>query len=189
MPTNVSLERYSVIRIADNTDDQLTPSQIATILSTAVTQEDLQTGILSQIKRIIWGNNAGNWPTDFIGAGLPSLSETQSVQGAVACIDILIGSTSPQISTTTIPAGAIITNCFVEIDSAYLTGVTITVGRAGALSLIQGAEDNYPQAVNSYYSPQRTSWGGAELPVIVTLQGNVLSGTGTVTIEYTMPND
>lgn len=73
---NESLIRYPKIRKADSLDDQLTASDIELIPSSAVTQQDVQEGILSQIKRIIWGDSAGNWGDDFIAGGFSSLSGT-----------------------------------------------------------------------------------------------------------------
>jgi hypothetical protein len=189
VPAPKSYERYAIIRVADNTNDQLTAAEIDTILTTSVTQEDFQTGILSQLKRIIWGDETDHWYQDFIGAGLPSLSTVQPIQGAVTCIDVFFSTTSPVTSDTLIPANALILSCTVVIDSTYLTGVTITIGRTGAPSLLQGAADNSPQNANTYNAPQRTSWGATELPVLITLAGSSLTGSGTATIEYTLSDD
>jgi hypothetical protein len=67
--------RYRVVRIADKTDDQKTASAILNALGSSITQEDLQEFLLSQVKRIIHGNNAGTWRDDFEGAGILSLEE------------------------------------------------------------------------------------------------------------------
>jgi hypothetical protein len=68
--------RYSVVRVADNTDDQQLPPAIAGALASSVTQEDLQVYLLSQVKRIIWGSRPGHWYTDFASDQIPSLSDT-----------------------------------------------------------------------------------------------------------------
>lgn len=65
--------RYSQIRVADTLNDQLPASSISGADSSSVTQEDLQTYVLSQIKRIIHGDNAGNWYDDFGGSSISSL--------------------------------------------------------------------------------------------------------------------
>jgi hypothetical protein len=63
---NKSLERYAVIRVADNTTDQQTALAITQALLNSITQEDLQTYVLSQIKRIVWGDLANqHWYDDF----------------------------------------------------------------------------------------------------------------------------
>jgi hypothetical protein len=67
--------RYRVVRVADKTDDQKTASAILNALASSITQEDLQEFILSQIKRIIFGDLPGNWFNDFEGAGILSLAE------------------------------------------------------------------------------------------------------------------
>jgi len=67
--------RYGVVRVADKTDDQKTALAILNSLASSVTQEDLQEFILSQIKRIIHGENPGTW-RDLVGSiGVPSLEE------------------------------------------------------------------------------------------------------------------
>lgn len=67
--------RYGVVRVANNKDDQKTPAQINTAHVTSVTQEDLQEFVLSQIKRIIWGGDPGNWYTPFEGLGVKPLNQ------------------------------------------------------------------------------------------------------------------
>jgi len=67
--------RYGVVRVADNTDDQKTAVAILNALASSVSQEDLQEFILSQIKRIIHGDNPGTW-RDLVGPqGVPSLED------------------------------------------------------------------------------------------------------------------
>ena len=67
--------RYRVVRVADKTDDQKTASAILNALVSSITQEDLQEFLLSQVKRVIHGNNAGTWRDDFEGAGILSLED------------------------------------------------------------------------------------------------------------------
>jgi len=71
--------RYRVVRVADKTDDQKTASAILNALASSLTQEDLQEFILSQVKRIIHGNNAGTWKGDFEGAGILSLEDLTQI--------------------------------------------------------------------------------------------------------------
>lgn len=69
--------RYRQIRVADNRDDQSTPSQIAFANTTSVTQEDFQALVLSQLKRVIFGDKAGHWYLDFESLGLLPLSSVR----------------------------------------------------------------------------------------------------------------
>jgi len=69
------LIRYNAIRRADSLDDQLAAATIAAREATSVTQEELQEGILSQLKRILVGDDAGGWDQDFIASGLRSLKQ------------------------------------------------------------------------------------------------------------------
>lgn len=73
-----TLLRYDVVRVASDLDDQLTPEQIRQALSSSKTQEDLQKYILSQIKRILHGDNPGTWRDDFTGGGIRSLEDTNA---------------------------------------------------------------------------------------------------------------
>ena len=83
--------RYGVVRIADKTDDQKPAAAIVNALVTSVTQEDLQEFVLSQIKRIIWGNNPGHWYTDFESIAVKSLSELSATAGFRSIGVLLIG--------------------------------------------------------------------------------------------------
>ena len=69
------LIRYNAVRRADSLDDQLAAATIAAREASAVTQEDLQEGILSQLKRVLVGDDAGSWDQDFVGAGLRGLKQ------------------------------------------------------------------------------------------------------------------
>jgi hypothetical protein len=77
------LIRYNAIRRADLLDDQLMPADIAAREAAAVTQEDLQEGVLSQIKRIVLGETGGDWFSQVPTAGsLTSLSSrVQGIEG------------------------------------------------------------------------------------------------------------
>lgn len=75
MPTRVDLVRYREVRIADLLDDQKTAAEILGAYTASETQEDLQEYVLSQLKRVIFGNDPGEWKTDFAAAGIKSLIE------------------------------------------------------------------------------------------------------------------
>lgn len=77
--------RYDRIRVADATNDQKTPAQIITgATGGSVTQEDYQEFVLSQIKRIIFGDDPGNWYLNFVASGVDSLQAlTQQIDNQV----------------------------------------------------------------------------------------------------------
>lgn len=79
------LVRNGEIRVPDHQDDQKTASQILAASTTSITQEDFQEYVLSQIKRIIYGDHTGTWKGDFRAAHIPSLSD--SVRQLINFID------------------------------------------------------------------------------------------------------
>ena len=82
-PTPQQRIRYDRVRVADATDDQKTPAQIVTgATGGSVTQEDYQEFVLSQIKRIIWGDDPGNWYLDFDGLGVFDLLTLSQLNAA-----------------------------------------------------------------------------------------------------------
>ena len=82
--------RYEAVKVADLTDDQKTAAAILTALAASVTQEDLQEFFLSQVKRIIHGDNPGNWYDNFVASGILSLQDlTGLVVGRVWNVELL----------------------------------------------------------------------------------------------------
>lgn len=69
------LIRYNAIRRADSLDDQLAAATIVAREASAITQEDLQEGVLSQLKRVLVGDDAGSWDLDFVGSGMRALKQ------------------------------------------------------------------------------------------------------------------
>ncbi len=107
-----------------------------------------------------------------------------SIGGATYTIDFAIGTTASQSSVTNIPSGAIVLSCMVNITTPYSAGTTIAVGQTGTTGLLMGTGDNVATVVDTYLAPQRTSWGGSNLPVLVTVGGSPSAGVGTVTVQY-----
>lgn len=75
------LLRYEHVRRADSLDDQKTAIAIVTSESVSTTQEQLQEFVISQLKRIIFGNNFGKWYNDFIVGGIRSLADISAAIG------------------------------------------------------------------------------------------------------------
>jgi len=72
-PGKRDLVRYREVRRADVLDDQKSALAILDADS-SLTQEQLQELLLSQVKRIIWGNDPGHWNDDFVTSGVPALA-------------------------------------------------------------------------------------------------------------------
>ena len=73
--------RYDRVRVADMTDDQKTAAQIVTgATGGSVTQEEYQEFVLSQMKRMIFGDLAGNWYDDFLAGNINPLAQTERVE-------------------------------------------------------------------------------------------------------------
>ena len=79
-PPNRDIVRYREVRRADQLDDQKTALQILAAHVASGTQEELQEFVLSQVKRIIHGDAAGNWYDNFnAGGAILSLEELSTL--------------------------------------------------------------------------------------------------------------
>lgn len=98
------LVRYREVRVADVQNDQASASAILSASSLSVTQEDFQSYVLSQIKRIIHGDNSGIWKDDFLSQNilpLQDLSVGQLFQAnclSTDAVGTLVYITGPEIS-------------------------------------------------------------------------------------------
>ena len=153
MPPKKDLVRYREVRVADLQNDQKTAPQILNAPAASITQEQFQEFILSQIKRIIHGDNAGTWRDDFLALGILDLEDMArgqifpadclSSDSAGACVRI----TGPyvlgvaQVTTCDIsvaggyPAVGVIqyktsaTRCFVRAQGALAGYVSLVPGQ------------------------------------------------------------
>lgn len=103
-----------------------------------------------------------------------------------------IAQASPVTSATVIPGGAIVTRAAITYDVAYTADTTITVGQTGSASLLMGTADSQPDRAivgtsNTDDAPQTTAWGASALPVLVTIAGGPVAGSGHVLVEYSVP--
>jgi hypothetical protein len=150
----LSLVRLREIRKGDSLNDQLSAGQILSVESTASTQDDLQDGILSQLKRIIWGNDVGNWNDDFMAQYVSTLKElsngrlffanclTSDTEGQlvrIASADILgvanVTKVSPEYVSTMPTIGMLVekistTTCIVQ-TSGYVKVIALPALVAG----------------------------------------------------------
>ena len=92
------LIRYNAVRRADNVDDQLSAATIAAREASSVTQEDLQEGVLSQLKRILVGDDVGSWDQDFVAGGFRALKQLN--QDLAAVDRIIIRPRRTQVQTS-----------------------------------------------------------------------------------------
>lgn len=92
--------RHKQIRIPDNLDDQLTPAQIDAVESTAEDNDEFYDGVLSQIKRIIFGDDPGDWDKN------PAIPRAllQMNQALSAVEERLVGCRVDTIDNITVPA-------------------------------------------------------------------------------------
>jgi hypothetical protein len=88
-------------------------------------------------------------------------------------------------SIALLPAGAFVTNCIVEIDAAYNTAATISVGQTGMPAAFMPTTGNKPSVVELYEQQQRTTVV-AGLPVLVTITG-ATAGSGVAWVTYGVP--
>ena len=111
-----------------------------------------------------------------------------SLSGGIQVIDFPIGIAATQDSVTSILLNAIVYSCTVQVVTPYSPGTVITVGRVGALDLLQLATDNAPTLANLYQVVQRTPWGAATLPVRVSVAGAPAVGAGFCSVQYSVPD-
>lgn len=113
---------------------------------------------------------------------------TTGLSGVERVIRYAIGTGATQDSATSIPANAIVLEAWVDVQTPYSGGTTISLGRAGSTSLLQATTDNNPLAAGIYILQQDTSWGGAALPVRTTIAGAPGAGAGFVVVKYCIPD-
>jgi hypothetical protein len=117
---------------------------------------------------------------------LEGVGSASQLGGAGQFIQIPIGTAAATSSTTSMPPGAVVTRCAVDVTGGYTAGTSITVGIAANPTLFQAAADNTPGVVDLYDAPQRTSvpTGGQ---VLATIAGAPIAGSGFVLVEFTLP--
>lgn len=139
-----TLIRLNAIRKADRTDDQKTPVEIASALTTSETQEDLQEFLLSQVKRIIFGDATGNWNEDFDAAGVRDLKYLSSSTGGTGAIQIVFDASDAPgpVTVGTVPSGRTIEKVVLEVLVPFDTGFQVTVGDDSAMGRLMAVADS-----------------------------------------------
>ena len=87
------LVRQEQLRKPDDPDDQLTGGEVSNIETSAVDQEEFWNGVLSQLKRVFYGDGSGNWHDDLTttfgsDAGLWRALFRQTPKSAVLTRDV-----------------------------------------------------------------------------------------------------
>ncbi len=108
--------------------------------------------------------------------------------GVVREIRLAIGTSASQLSATSIPANAVGITAELDIQTPYTVATTISVGRAGSLSLFMATTDSTPTVAGLYQVMQDTPFGGAALPIVVIVGGAPVAGAGFAIVRYTLPN-
>lgn len=122
----VQLVRLRELRKTDNPDDTLAPASIAGIEAAAVDHEDFVTGVLSQLKQIIHGSQAGDWhgaPVSVHGgdASLYALFNRATLEGK------LVDAWRSNLNDATPPAAAYASETL-TLTGQPLDTETVTIG-------------------------------------------------------------
>jgi hypothetical protein len=173
VPPPKDLVRYKEVRRADLRNDQKTAAQILNADAASVTQEQFQEFIISQIKRIIHGDNVGLWKDDFASQGVLSLEDlTAGSRFAADCLatDVIgdfvyvtgpavVG--VPQVTKVDIKMAGRFPAVGMIIDKTSITSCTV---------LVRGEVEVTPAIL----TPGRTYWIGdtAQLTDVLPLAGS-----------------
>lgn len=120
MPPPKDLVRFKEVRVADLRNDQKTAAQILNADAASLTQEQFQEFILSQIKRIIHGDNVGVWKDDFLALGILDLQDISA--GQLLPADCQAGDSpgaAVRITGPYVLGVAQVTTCDVSIAGGY----------------------------------------------------------------------
>jgi hypothetical protein len=104
--------------------------------------------------------------------------------GGLQVIRFAVTTASAQNSVTSIPAGALVFDAFLDVQTGFSAGTTITIGNAGSPALLLGTADNLATAIGIYDVPQDTSWGGSPATVLVTVAGSPSVGSAFAVVKY-----
>jgi hypothetical protein len=150
----------------------------------------------------LWNNNAGNIEARnstnsgfVIGRGATPVAANDwatkayvdsgavIADGGVQEIRFAITNSAAQNSVTSIPSGAIVIACELDIAVAYTAGATISVGNAATPNLLMLTSDNNPQGIGIYQVMQDTTFTGPAT-VLVTIAGGPVAGSGFAIVRY-----
>lgn len=110
-------------------------------------------------------------------------SAAPSGSGEVQEIRFAIGTGAEQTSAHAIPAGAIVTDCELNITTDYSGGTTITVGSTVTANLLMATGDSVPTSLGLYAVHQDTPWPVASV-VAVAVAGGPVAGVGVCIVRF-----
>lgn len=157
--------RLFEIRKNESFDDQKSASEIANSEVVSADSAEFQEYVLSQLKRIIHGDDSGNWHDDIVNvfganASLKALLNTSEKPLAIDFdwTDVVGGS----LSLGTVLADTVIRLTVIQITNPFDGNTGISVGDTTAQGRFQTIADNNPaqadfyQAFNHYAYPSDT---------------------------------
>lgn len=188
-PSTRDIIRYKEVRRADTLDDQKTALQILAAEVNALTQEQLQEFILSQIKRIIHGDNAGYWRDNFAAAGISSLEDLSRARAFYAdCLSSDVVGTAAYVTGPSVLGFPQVTACDVTTPGKYPAIGIITAKVSSTRCLIQavGEVASFPSPL----TPGKTYFVGldafpTETPPAAPLGGRVAIQTLGIALDDT----
>jgi hypothetical protein len=88
-------------------------------------------------------------------------------------------------STEELPDSVTVTNCWIEVETPYTAGATLTITRKGdATVILQAVTDNDLQTAGIYEVKQMTGWGNTgDGNVTATIAGAPAAGACTLYVE------
>lgn len=114
--------RLYQVRRGDSLNDQRTPVEIQSAPSGAIDQDEFQDALLSQLKRILWGDSPGHWYDNFQSLGLKSLADLANLTATGGQVFDAVCQTTDAVGTLVRisgpPVGSLAAVTAVDIASA-----------------------------------------------------------------------
>lgn len=178
-PSQHDIIRYREVRRADALNDQKTAGQILTALGVSVTQEDLQQFVLSQLKRVIFGNNPGNWYSDFESAGIPSLAQLVAFSPETVIKVHFTYTTSSPLVLQALTVGGVLDRASILITTPFNDpGAKIQLGTSGSPGLVFGLGETDVTQAGQYDSPELSEFTVPDLFNLLITPGASTQGAG-----------
>lgn len=129
-----------------------------------------------------WSEGGWSGTRSAAGGGGGNAFAMQVIQVPIAAIN----GTNTITSVSSLPVGAIVYECGVDITSGLAALATISVGQAGHLTEFQGTGDNTPASPGLYSKAQVTTPATAS-PLVVTVVSSTTAGAGFAYVRYAVP--
>lgn len=139
-----SLVRAKQIKKPDNFDDTKSASEIALVETNAVNLDDTLDGVFSQLKRIIHGDDSGNWYDN------PETNLKRLIDNKLYSSFDYTNVSGGSLSLGDCPADITVVTVALIIDIAFNNSTTITVGDSVAQGRLMAVADNNTEQVATY---------------------------------------